>query len=212
MFYVYLYLRYYGLPYYVGKGTGYRAFAKHERCHPPKDHSCIVIQYYESEQEAFEAEKFFILFFGRKDLGTGCLRNRTDGGDGASGALVSDETRKKVRDSKLGKSRKPFSKEWLAKMREAASKPKNFSKEHLDFLSKRCKEINTNRIGKPGHPQSEEAKQKIREKRLGKIKEFCKRGHKMSGDNIYIAPKTKTRNCIACIRLKHKKNYKRKKL
>ena len=38
-----------------------------------------------------------IAIFGRKDLGTGILRNLTDGGEGASGTVVSESTREKCR-------------------------------------------------------------------------------------------------------------------
>jgi NUMOD3 motif len=90
MFYTYLWLRYDGTPYYAGKGKDRRAFIDHKngkrliRC--PKDIDDIIIEYHFSEADAFEAEMFLISYYGRKDLGTGCLRNLTDGGDGTSGA------------------------------------------------------------------------------------------------------------------------------
>src|ERR1035437_4660423 len=92
---VYFYLRYDGTPYYVGKGSRRRAAAWH-RTMPPKDPARILYQEFLNEDEAFEAECFFINFFGRLDLGTGCLRNFTDGGEGTSGTIVSEETRHKL--------------------------------------------------------------------------------------------------------------------
>jgi len=46
-------------------------------------------------------KKFLISFYGRKDIGTGCLRNHTDGGDGASNP--SNETRIKISQGNKGK-------------------------------------------------------------------------------------------------------------
>jgi hypothetical protein len=43
-----------------------------------------------------------IAILGRKDLGTGILRNLTEGGDGASGHIKSEETRKKISESQMG--------------------------------------------------------------------------------------------------------------
>ena len=87
MFYTYLWLREDGTPYYVGKGKGNRAFNKdmHRQFPPPKDR--VVIYPAESESDAFETEVALIWYYGRKDLGTGCLRNLTDGGEGSSGVL-----------------------------------------------------------------------------------------------------------------------------
>jgi len=79
IYYTYLYLREDGTPYYVGKGSGARAFKWHRTGCPPKNR--ILIQEFPSEMDAFEAEKFFISFYGREDLGTGCLLNLTDGGE-----------------------------------------------------------------------------------------------------------------------------------
>jgi len=44
-----------------------------------------------------------IFVLGRKDLGTGILRNRTDGGEGASGAVQSEEKKRKCSVAKSGK-------------------------------------------------------------------------------------------------------------
>ena len=82
IFYCYFWLRWNGSPYYVGKGQGDRAFiVDSHNVSMPKDHAQIILQYYPTEEDAFEAERFFISLFGRKDIGTGCLRNLTDGGE-----------------------------------------------------------------------------------------------------------------------------------
>jgi hypothetical protein len=83
IYYTYLWLRYDGTPYYVGKGTRNRAFRKGG---PPRDR--ILIQEYPSEEDAFAAEIFLIAYYGRKDIGTGCLINHTDGGEGQVGVIA----------------------------------------------------------------------------------------------------------------------------
>jgi len=84
-FYTYLWLRADGSPYYVGKGTGDRAFVSKKRHRPPAKER-IVVQYQPSEEAAFAEEIRLIAKYGRKDLGTGCLRNMSNGGVG--GALT----------------------------------------------------------------------------------------------------------------------------
>ena len=93
MLYTYLWLRSNGTPYYVGKGHGKRAYKNGERAvKRPECEFRILVQHWVSEQEAFSMEKFWIALYGRKDLGTGILRNRTDGGDGPSGVKRSAST------------------------------------------------------------------------------------------------------------------------
>jgi hypothetical protein len=100
-FYTYLWLREDGTPYYVGKGSGHRAFRSDGHgVLRPKSRQMIIVQEWPSEKDAFAAEMFLIAYYGRKDLGTGCLRNRTDGGEGTSG--ISDEERQSRRIRMLG--------------------------------------------------------------------------------------------------------------
>ena len=83
-FYTYLWLRYDGSPYYVGKGCGARAWKWHRGFKNPPQRERVIIQHWPDEQSAFEAEKFLIALYGRIDLGTGCLRNQSDGGTGGA--------------------------------------------------------------------------------------------------------------------------------
>ncbi len=100
VFYTYLWLREDGTPYYAGKGSGKRAFQSkgHGSLHCPKDRSRIVICPAETEAEALASEIVMIDLFGRKDIGTGILRNLTDGGDGVSGGhwKLSEEAVKNI--------------------------------------------------------------------------------------------------------------------
>ena len=85
-FYTYAYLRQDSSPYYIGKGIGNRAYRRDRVIKPPKDKSRILILKQNlTEEESFKHEIYMIAMFGRKDLGTGILHNRTDGGDGGCG-------------------------------------------------------------------------------------------------------------------------------
>jgi hypothetical protein len=97
-FYVYAFLRPDGTPYYVGKGSGDRAYRnRHRSVKAPRHKGLIVfLRVGLAESVAFQWEMNYIRFWGRKDTGTGMLRNRTDGGEGPSGHVKSPETRAKL--------------------------------------------------------------------------------------------------------------------
>lgn len=106
-FYVYLWLRGDGRPYYVGKGFGNRGFtSKGHHVGRPLDRNQIITQEFISESDAFEAEKFFISYYGRRDCGTGILRNRNNGGFGGinnKGKKHSEEHRRRISIALMGK-------------------------------------------------------------------------------------------------------------
>jgi hypothetical protein len=153
-FYTYLWLREDGTPYYVGKGKGRRAYDKcsHNVCIPPKER--IVIYPAESETDAFTAEIALIWYYGRKDLGTGCLRNLTNGGDNPpsrKGIKLSIEQR-----ASLKFPRGPHSEESIRKM--SKSKIGNTA-----FLGHRHPENVKDKIRESlkGHIVTEETKKRI---------------------------------------------------
>jgi hypothetical protein len=100
-FYTYAYLREDGTPYYIGKGRGKRIYQNnHNVSVPPKERRLILKQNL-TEEEAFKHEIYMISVIGRKNIGTGILRNLTDGGEGGSGAIRSNEYRERVRKQML---------------------------------------------------------------------------------------------------------------
>ena len=161
-FYTYAYLREDKTPYYIGKGTGDRIYSTNRRNNPPKDKSRIIfLKQNLTEEEAFRHEIYMIAVFGRKDLGNGILHNRTDGGEGSSGWVPSEETRRKISEASKGNTYmlgKTLSEETKRKMSETR-KGKTFSEEHRRNLSEAQK----------GKSLSEETRRKMSETRKGKI-------------------------------------------
>jgi hypothetical protein len=163
-FYVYAYLRSRdsengkaGTPYYIGKGKGIRAYVSQGHVSKPsRDKKNIVFLGRDmSEPDAFQAEMLLIHLHGRINNRTGCLRNRTDGGGGASGRVLSVEARQKISAFHKGRKR---------------------SEEHCRRLSeaKRGKPLHPNTIeaasiaNRVGRPHSYETKQKLSELAKGR--------------------------------------------
>ena len=100
MFYTYAHYRPDGRIFYIGKGSGNRyasvGRSRHWKNIVAKEggFSSEILARWSSEAEAFEHEKFLIKCF--RDLGFD-LCNLTDGGEGVSGRIVTDETRNKLR-------------------------------------------------------------------------------------------------------------------
>ena len=90
-YYVYAYLREDDSPYYIGKGKDKRAWTKgkDEVGKPTDDSRIVILRENLTNEEAKDIEIELIAQYGRKDLGTGILRNKTPGGDGA--VLVSEQ-------------------------------------------------------------------------------------------------------------------------
>lgn len=92
-YYVYFYVREDGSPYYVGKGSGKRCKDRDSHFVKPNKNrtNIIIVKDNLSELRAFTLEKYYIREFGRKDLGTGILHNKTNGGEGTSGWIPTEE-------------------------------------------------------------------------------------------------------------------------
>jgi hypothetical protein len=173
-FYTYAYLRIDRTPYYIGKGKGNRISNRKKRdIKPPKDKSRIIfLKQNLTEEEAFKNEIYMIAVFGRKDLGTGILHNRTNGGEGASGVIHTPETRAKISASSKDKI---MSAEARAKM-SAANKGRTHSPETKAKMSASRKGENHPLYGKTGEnnprygkTHSPETKAKIGASNKGKI-------------------------------------------
>lgn len=141
-FYVYIWKRPCGAPFYVGKGSGKRETVEHRR-NPifrnivakirARGEEPVVERIFDgiTEREAFAHEIALVAKYGRKNNHTGILANLTDGGDGVSGWVASAETRARMSAANKGK---VLSEDHRAKI-GAANKGKAKSEDHRANLS-----------------------------------------------------------------------------
>jgi len=179
-FYTYAYLREDRTPYYVGKGQRRRIYQLNRKVKPPEDKSRIIfLKQNLTEEEAFKHEIYMIDVLGRKDLGTGILRNRTDGGEGFSGGVRSEDAKKISSEFMMGntygKSLKGriLTKEHKRNISESL-KGKKLSESHKRKLSESHK----------GQVVSNETKRKMSESQKGEA-------HYLYGKSIPIKTKRK---------------------
>jgi hypothetical protein len=174
IYYVYQYLRSKdsdiapaGTPYYIGKGKQQRAWDSKHTISLPSDKSLIVLVAEQlTESEAFELEKLLIEQWGRVDIGTGILRNKTNGGEGSSGLVRSKESnektsksltgRKRGRSKAFGTKRGPLSEERKNKLRESLKGKKKKNPRSAEYREKQ-------RQSQLGHPVTEEVRIKMSE-------------------------------------------------
>ena len=181
IYYVYQYLREDQTPYYIGKGKGQRAYTKqgHTVNLPPQERISIIKDNMTDEEAiAFEIE--LIAKYGRKDLGTGILRNMTDGGDGASGRLVSEETRQKHSQSSAGKVQTQETKDKRADALRGQTRTEEQRKRQSEAAKRRWSNVD---------PDAEEARRaKLREARakqvITTVEVTCPHCGKVGGNRI----------------------------
>lgn len=143
-FYVYLHRRLSnGEVFYVGKGYGSRSHSLKSRSR--YWHSIVKKHGYTVEivacglQEwyAFELEQELIAYYGRKDCGYGQLCNLTDGGEGSSGHVWSDELKEWRKVKSVEQMSDPAMRERLSKLKLG----KKLSDEHAKKCSDNLRRV-----------------------------------------------------------------------
>ena len=195
MFYTYAYLREDRTPYYIGKGVKGRIYSSNRKIKKPKDKSRIIfLKQNLTEEEAFNHEEYMISVLGRKDLETGILRNRTNGGEGASGSLKSEEFKRRHSERMKGKNNPSYGRKQSEEHRRKNSEANRGENNH--FYGKSHSEETKKKISmkKKGKPLSTETKRKLSEIHKGK----CGENHSHYGKKWWNDGKGNTTLSLDC--------------
>ena len=161
-----------GKIFYVGIGRIKRAYSKSNRniywSNIVNKHNYIVNILVEniSWERACELEKLMISFYGRRDLGLGCLVNMTDGGEGAYGKKLSKETKEMMSKIHTGKKLSTEHKKNMSQSHKGRIYSKGFK--HTEETKKKMSQSRKGRIGcMKGLKHTEETKKKMSESHKG---------------------------------------------
>jgi hypothetical protein len=178
--YVYCYLRSScsktaktGTPYYIGiASSADRPLHKNHNAPVPLDNSLIrVMRHGLTWEQATFWERFYIARYGRKDKGTGILLNLTDGGEGAKGAIRTQQQRENYRAASTGRrhseeAKKKLSLHRIGKPLTEATKEKISQKLRGRVQSEEWVEKRT--AAHRGAIRSDATREKIRDKAIGR--------------------------------------------
>lgn len=193
-------------PFYIGIGTNNNNYKRSKvksnrsliwkRIISKSDYRIDILMEGLTWDEACEKEKEFIAIYGRRDLKTGVLVNKTDGGDGCDGILVSSETRKKISTKISGDNH------WTTK-KQTPLKGGKLTDEHI--LKLKSAWVKRKELGMPlevrekisqsmmgekhkyfGKKKSKEVKDKISKSSSGINSPFLKYEIDVYKDNVYL--------------------------
>ena len=125
-----------------------------------------------NEADALQCEMFKIYLYGRIDIGTGILRNKTNGDEGGHGYIPSEESKKKMSEAKLGRK---LSEKTKKKMSERQQQLKTWvGKKHTDITKKHISKNNGKGFAKVTPEQVREirhlyANTNMSQKEIGKL-------------------------------------------
>ena len=174
-FYVYKITYQNGKPFYIGKGQNcrykshflynkkfelYRFIRKKLKTQSLR---IVIIKDNLTEEKAFDLEKKFIKKYGRKDIGTGVLYNRTSGGQGEAGRIYSKETKRKISKGRIGEDNPFYGGHHSIESRKRISDGQRGRMQSEETIRKRVKKLK-------GQKRSLETKNKMSESHKGKKK------------------------------------------